>query len=149
MEGGLDLSVGYALKRAQHALRLRVDETLREIGLTTPQYAVLSVLEDSPGLSGAELARRSFVTPQTMNAIVTKLEDAGVLVRSPHPEHGRVLRTDLTERGRELVSGAHNVVEEVEERMLADLGRDERSWLAKTLRDCASSLEAAGVTSAR
>lgn len=142
MEGGLDLSVGYALKRAQHALRLRVDEALREVGLTTPQYAVLSVLEDSPGLSGAELARMSFVTPQTMNAIVGKLEDAGMIERRPHPEHGRVLRTDLTEKGRKLVSGAHEVVEVVEERMLSGFGSDERSRLAKALRDCASSLEA-------
>lgn len=142
MERGLDLSVGYALKRAQHALRLRMDEVLRSVGLTTPQYAVLSVLEDTPGLSGAELARRSFVTPQTMNVIVAKLESSGFVVRSPHPQHGRVLQTYLTERGRELVSGAHAVVGEVEERMLDGLGPDDRSRLAKTLRDCAVSLEA-------
>ena len=32
--------VGYALKRAQHALRTRMDEALRPLGLTAPQYAV-------------------------------------------------------------------------------------------------------------
>ena len=141
MEGSLDLSVGYALKRAQHALRLRVDEALREVGFTTPQYAVLSVLEDSPGLSGAELARRSFVTPQTMNAIVGKLENAGFVARNPHPEHGRVLQAYLTKEGRELVSGAHEVVGGVEERMLANLDSDERTLLTGMLRDCVDSLE--------
>ena len=149
MEGSLDLSVGYALKRAQHALRLRVDEALGKVGLTTPQYAVLSVLEDSPGLSGAELARRSFVTPQTMNAIVGKLENAGLVVRSSHPAHGRVLRTDLTEKGRELVSGAHAVVGRVEGQMLSGFRPDERSRLANALHDCASSLEAVEGTSAQ
>ena len=141
MQSGLDLSVGYALKRAQHALRLRVDEALREVGLTTPQYAVLSVLEDAPGLSGAELARRSFVTPQTMNAIVGKLEAAGFVMRSPHPEHGRVLQAYLTERGRKLVSGAHEVVERIEKTMLSGLGPGDRIRLAEMLNNCADSLE--------
>ncbi len=142
MENGLGSSVGYQLKRVQHALRLRMDEVLREVGLTTPQYAVLSVLEDSPGLSGAALARRSFVTPQTMNMIVAKLEDAGLIARSPHPEHGRVLQAYLTDEGRELVTGAHEVVEAVEGRMLSGLGLEERIRLAETLNGLSDILEA-------
>lgn len=142
MENGLGSSVGYQLKRVQHALRLRMDEVLREVGLTTPQYAVLSVLKDSPGLSGAALARRSFVTPQTMNMIVAKLEDAGLIARSPHPEHGRVLQAYLTDEGRMLVSGAHEVVGAVEERMLGGLSLGERVRLAETLDGCADSLAA-------
>lgn len=138
----LENSVGYAMKRAQHALRLRMDEALKEVGLTTPQYAALSVLEETPGLSGAALARRSFVTPQTMNAIVAKLEKSGLIGRSPHPEHGRVLRAYLTDEGRELVSGAHDVVEAVEEFMLEGLSREDRARLAETLNGCAEALEA-------
>ncbi len=141
MENGLGSSVGYQLKRAQHALRLRVDEALREVGLTTPQYAVLSVLEEEPGLSGAALARRSFVTPQTMNVILTRLEGAGLIERGPHPEHGRVLRAYLTGEGRDLVSGAHEKVEAVEERMLAGLSQEDRVRLAGMLNDCADALE--------
>ncbi len=142
MDRGLEGSVGYKLKRAQHALRLRVDETLKEVGLTTPQYAALSVLEETPGLSGAALARRSFVTPQTMNVILAKLEKSGLVERSPHPEHGRVLRAYLTDEGRDLVSGAHETVEVVEERMLADLSQEDRFRLARTLNGCADALEA-------
>lgn len=133
MERGLGGSVGYQLKRAQHALRLRVDAVLKEVELTTPQYAVLSVLEDSPGLSGAALARRSFVTPQTMNVILARLEGAGLITRSPHPEHGRVLQAYLTDKGSNLVSRAHEKVEAVEELMLAGLSREDRLRLAETL----------------
>lgn len=143
MENGLESSIGYALKRAQHALRLRVDEVLREEGLTTPQYAVLSVLDEDPGLSGAELARRSFVTPQTMNAIVTKLESAGMIERRPHPEHGRVLQAYLTEKGESLYAGARDRVVGVEERMLEGLAQEERGRLLEMLRRCTSTLEAA------
>ena len=84
MEGRLELGgrVGYELKRVQHALRQAMDEALRETGVTTPQYAAMSVLAEEPGLSNARLARRSFVTPQTMNQILARLEASGLVERS-------------------------------------------------------------------
>ena len=92
-------------------------------------------------MSGAELARRGFVTPQTMNAFVVNLENAGLVVRRPHPEHGRVLQAYLTEAGEELVSGAHGVVEAIEQRMLKELDQDDRLRLFEALRSCADALE--------
>jgi DNA-binding MarR family transcriptional regulator len=129
----LEGRIGYQLKRAEHALRVEMDGVLRGLGLTTPQYAVLSVLDDEPGLSGAALARRCFVTPQTMNQIVAKLEKEALISRRDHPEHGRIRQAYLTERGEELVSRAHRDVEDVEERMLAGFDADERLDLLRTL----------------
>ena len=140
LEGRLDRRVGYQMKRAEHALRLEMDGVLRGVGLTTPQYAALSVLEGEAGLSGAALARRCFVTPQTMNQILVNLEGSGVVERRPHPEHGRVLSAYLTDKGAELVSLAHGEVEAIEERMLAGLGRAERFRLLEELRGCGESL---------
>lgn len=134
--------VGYQLKRVQHALRLEMDAALREGGITTPQYAALSVLEDAPGLSGAALAQRCFVTPQTMNQILVKLESAGMVERRPHPEHGRVLSAYLTKKGSKRVSRAHGAVEAIEERMLTGLGRKKRARLLEALSGCVESLEA-------
>ena len=88
-EVDLDTSIGYELKRVQHALRLAMDGEVRELGLTTPQYAALSILERDEELSGAELARRCFVTPQTMNGVLTTLESAGRIERRAHPTHGQ------------------------------------------------------------
>ncbi len=119
-----------------------MDAGLREEGMTTPQYAALSVLGEEAGLSGAALARRCFVTPQTMNQILVKLEAAGMIERRPHPEHGRILSAYLTGKGVTRVSRAHGVVEAIEERMLAGLGRKERSRLLETLRGCVASLVA-------
>ncbi len=133
---------GYALKRAQHALRLRMDESLREVGLTTPQYAVLSLLEVDPGLSNAELARRAFVTPQTMNGIVAKLEAAGLLTRSAHPTHGRLQPTFLTLEGERSLAVAHPHAAEVERRMVLGLGSTAEMALLDALRTCADALEA-------
>lgn len=133
--------VGYELKRVQHALRSEMDGALRGIGMTTPQYAALAVLGGEAGLSGAELARRCFVTPQTMNGILANLEAAGFVERRQHPEHGRMLPAYLTGDGEAAVSRAHARVEEVEDRMLDGLGTEERDRLLGTLRWCADALE--------
>lgn len=110
-------TIGFALKQAQHALRTHMDSGLREIGLTTPQYAVLAFLEAEPGASNAALARRAFVTPQTMQAILVALERSGHIARSPHPEHGRVQKTELTDSGRAALAAASGIVADAEARL--------------------------------
>ncbi|WP_036255314.1 MarR family winged helix-turn-helix transcriptional regulator [Methylocapsa acidiphila] len=100
-------TLGYALKRAQQAMRLHMDRQLKEIGLNAPQYNVLVSLEAEPGASNARLARRAFVTPQTMQAMLVKLEQSGLIERSPDAEHGRIQRTELTEEGRASLAQAH------------------------------------------
>ena len=129
------------MKRAQHALRSEMDGALREVGLTTPQYAALLVVEGEEGLSGALLARRCFVTPQTMNGILINLERAGLLERRAHPEHGRVLQAYLTGDGERMLSRAHALVEAIEEQMVGDLTEGERARLLAVLRGCADALE--------
>ena len=107
-------TIGFALKRAQQALRSRLDTGLREIGLTTPQYAVLAFLKAEPGASNAALARRAFVTPQTMQAILVALDRTGFIVRTPHAEHGRVQTTELTAKGRGALEAASEIVADAE-----------------------------------
>ena len=68
------------IKRAQQALRNAIDPALSDLELTTAQYAALYNLRRHPGASNAELARLSFVTPQTMVRIVSGLERAGLVV---------------------------------------------------------------------
>ena len=112
--GDPDQMLGLALKTAQHAFRGRMDADLRGIGLTTPQYAALNHLEREAGASNAVLARRAFVTPQTMQAILVGLERSGHVRRTPHPRHGRIQTTDLTERGRAALGAAHAIVAGIE-----------------------------------
>ncbi len=140
--------VGYALKRAQHALRLLMDAALTPLDLTTPQYVVLSVLERAAhagedALSGAELARRCFVTPQTMTGLVAGLEGRALVRRRAHPTHGRVLEVGMTGAGRATLRRAHAAAGAVEDRMLAGRTAAERRQLAAWLRDCAAALDVA------
>lgn len=112
-------TIGFALKQAQQALRSHLDTALRDIGLTTPQYAVLTFLKEEAGASNAALARRAFVTPQTMQAILVGLERAGLIARSAHPEHGRVQQTVLTLAGSQALQAATTLVAQAELRLKA------------------------------
>ena len=50
---------------------------MREYGLTTLQYTTLSVLGAAGELSNAQLARRSYMTPQSMSEVIEALEGPG------------------------------------------------------------------------
>ncbi|SKB85408.1 MarR family transcriptional regulator [Luteibacter sp. 22Crub2.1] len=110
-------TIGYALKMAQQALRTRMDAGLREIGLTTPQYAVLTYLKNEAGASNATLARRAFVTPQTMQGILVALERADLIVRTADPDHGRVQKTELTAAGLDALDAASGIAADAERRL--------------------------------
>lgn len=128
--------LGYKLKQTQHALRLCMDETLRTIDLTTPQYAVLAQLELKPGISNAELARASFITPQTMHGIVSNLEKRGLVQRKNDASHGRILCTELTDQGHTVVAQAHDMIRAVELGMLATVSKEHYLLLNKILMEC-------------
>src|SRR5258708_12047655 len=64
----------YLVKQVELAVRARLDDIFRPIGLTALQYTALTVLERHPDLSSAQLALNSFVTPQSTAAMITTLE---------------------------------------------------------------------------
>ncbi|GCF10140.1 MarR family winged helix-turn-helix transcriptional regulator [Dictyobacter arantiisoli] len=134
-------SVGYQLKRVQYALRVQMDNALRETGLTTPQYSALTAIEENPGLSGNKIARQCFVTPQTMNLILANLESRGLIVRHPHPEYGRVLQAYLTPAGENCLQESHHKTRAIEEHMVTNFTEDQRRQLVHELCTCANALE--------
>jgi DNA-binding MarR family transcriptional regulator len=109
--------LGYRLKRAAAALRSAMDKALREHGLTVPQYAVLELLDQQPGLSNAQLARGAFVTRQSMNVVLRGLVDSGLVSRPGVAEHGRALPALLTPEGRRRLAGARVAVYAVDQRI--------------------------------
>lgn len=139
-EIGVKGLLGYKLKKTQHALRLHMDEALRALDLTTPQYAVLAQLELKPGISNAALARSSFITAQTMHGIVSNLEKRQLVQRKSDASHGRILCAELTDQGRKIVTQAHDMIRDVEARMLATVSGEHKVLLEKLLLECFNNL---------
>ena len=84
------------------------------------------MLASRPGLSNAQLARRALVTPQSMIEILAKLEDRALVHRRVDPEHGRILRAELTRAGRALLRRADPVIASIEQQVLDGIPARER-----------------------
>jgi DNA-binding MarR family transcriptional regulator len=116
-----DAPLGYLLYRVAAALRPEVSAVLGPLGLTLPEFVCLRILSMSPGLSSAELARHTNVTPQAMNTVLRKLEDVGAVARPDSVSSGRALPATLTSPGRTLLKRAEAAVEVADARILAKL----------------------------
>ncbi|SDR87235.1 DNA-binding transcriptional regulator, MarR family [Brevibacterium siliguriense] len=139
-EDSLESLLGYQLKRLQSTLRSTMDETLRPLELTTPQYNCLEQLRRRPGASNSELARGAFVTRQTMNTLLRGLQERELITRPAKAESGRVLPTRLTPAGAELLDQAASRVETVTARMESPLDADTRTKVTEALGLCIAAL---------
>lgn len=131
--------LAYLLRQAHAASRLSMERALTQLGVTTPQFVVLTMLKAYPGLSGAELARVAFLTPQTVSVIIRNLERDGAIRKTPHPVHGRVLQWTLTSHGTALLEKCRQIAQTQERRLAAGLDvkteRVIRQWLSKIATD--------------
>jgi hypothetical protein len=59
--------LSYLIGRLDRVLRRQLSTAVEANGMTLPAYTTLSVLRADDGLSNAQLARRSMVTPQSMS----------------------------------------------------------------------------------
>src|SRR5688500_12610994 len=145
--------IGHLLKNLHLSVRQSVEEALRvqRIDMSLPHFMVLLTLESEPGIPGAELARRGFVTAQTMNTILHRLEREGDIEREPHPERSRADSWYLTKTGQARLKRARVVVEAVWVRVLSALKPVEIRQMQGMLERCIRGMDVqpAGVRTAR
>jgi DNA-binding MarR family transcriptional regulator len=131
--------LAYLLRQAQAATRLSMERSLAGLGVTPPQFVVLTMLRAYPGLSGAELARVALLTPQTVGVIIRNLERDGAIAKAPHPVHGRVLQWTLTRRGARRLQSCRRHALALERRLAAGLNKKlqiaVRRWLSGIARE--------------
>jgi DNA-binding MarR family transcriptional regulator len=135
--------VGYLVKRVQQSLRRRCDAALRPTGLSMAQYVVLRALADHQDASAAELARRCFVTRQSLQDVLGGLRSAGLVEDADLPVRGRARALALTVAGRQHLDVAHDAVIGVETAMLQGLSASARREVEMALTRCAENLESA------
>jgi DNA-binding MarR family transcriptional regulator len=133
MEGVRDEPLGYLLHRITAALRAEVAATVLEPSrLAAPEYLCLRMLSQSPK-SNAQLAREARVSPQAMNKVVRELQDRGLVTRPATVPSGRSLPATLTREGVTVLARLDPEVAEAEDRVLAELGEQDRRELRRLL----------------
>lgn len=132
------------LKRVEQELMAAKHVAVKAAGLTVPQYAALLVLAGSPGISGAALARACLVTPQAMTGVLKKLQERGMVERTPHRWHRNVIETRLTEKGRAALAAADERAVAIERRVAAAFTPEERDTLRSLLSRFAEAIHGDG-----
>ena len=144
----LELTVGHLLKNFHLLVRQALEEALREQGIemSLAHFMALVQLESAPGIPGAELARRAFVTAQTMNTTLRRLEREGDIERKPHPERSRADSWFLTKNGRARLKRARVIAEAIWLRTLSALRPAEIEQMQTMLERCIRGMDAPPAT---
>jgi DNA-binding MarR family transcriptional regulator len=93
-------------------------------GEVRPAHSAVFQYLDETGTTVSALAERAQMTKQAMAELVRHLETHGYLVRVPDPADRRAKLVLPTDRGREVVAIAQELVPELEERIAGVLGAD-------------------------
>lgn len=130
----------YAVGTLDRSIRRSLGAVLRPFEVTVAEYTALSLIERRDGYSNAELARRSFVSPQAMHEMISSLEQRGLLERAPSQTHRSMRHTHLSKRGRDLMDECNAAVDEMENVMLTDVSAEVRDEVIALLRRAARNL---------
>jgi DNA-binding MarR family transcriptional regulator len=128
-----EVSLVYVIGRLDHGIRREMRRMLGEWDLSVPEFTAMSILMRRPGLSNAQLARRTMVAPQSMIEILASLEARSLVHRSVDPNHGRILKSELTQPGERLIAAAQVVVEEVQDELLEGVSKEDREVVLKSM----------------
>ncbi|WP_188914492.1 MarR family winged helix-turn-helix transcriptional regulator [Salinarimonas ramus] len=86
--------------RLQQRLSNGIAAELRAIGLSIPQFDLVSTLSEREGITQGELAQRLYVTKGNVSGLVDRLVEAGLVERRPIPGDRRSHALHLTRDGR-------------------------------------------------
>jgi len=98
----LDSQLCFSLYAATIAVNRTYKPMLDQLGLTYPQYLVLSTLWEQDGLAVSAIAGRLSLESSTITPLVKRLEAAGFLTRKRNARDERQVLVSLTIKGRSL-----------------------------------------------
>lgn len=114
--------ISFLIGKAAQQIARRARERLTAFGVTPTQYAVLKVLWERDGQSGADLGGRLLIDSATVTGVVDRLQAAGLLERRPHGEDRRVHSLFLTGPGRALQPPLDAAMDRLNEEVAREMG---------------------------
>lgn len=122
------------------------ERMLHRHGITGAQHAALTVIDRHDGITSAELARRCFVTAQTMNGTVSRLAAAGLIERTAHPMHQKLIELRLTTTGRDTYRRADATMSAFDDELAAALPAPTLTTLKSALIEVAARADTMSAT---
>ena len=109
----LDEHLCFALYAASMAVNRIYKPLLDRLGLTYPQYLVLTALSEDDGQTVSGIADRLALESSTVTPLVKRLEAAELVTRTRNPKDERQVNVRLTSKGRKLRGEAQCLTDEL------------------------------------
>jgi DNA-binding MarR family transcriptional regulator len=114
--------ISFLVGKAAQQISRRAREKLSAWGVTPQQYAVLRVLWEQDGQSGAAIGARLAIDSATITGVIDRLEGTGLLGRRADGGDRRVHRLFLTDRGRALQEPLDGAMDQLNAGVEAEMG---------------------------
>ncbi|MCR6502946.1 MarR family transcriptional regulator [Shinella sp. CPCC 101442] len=98
----LDSQLCFSIYGTTIAINRAYKPMLDALGITYPQYLVLSTLWEGDGQTISAIADRLALEPSTITPLVKRLEAAGFVTRRRSTKDERLVGVHLTDKGRDL-----------------------------------------------
>jgi MarR family transcriptional regulator, lower aerobic nicotinate degradation pathway regulator len=118
--------IGHLLRRAHQRATQIFLETFEEAGLTPTQWAALAMLAEEGAASQNALGRMTAMDPATIQGVIRRLEERGLITREPDPDDKRRTKLRLSQEGATLVGRLLATGTRVTDRTLEPLGPEDR-----------------------
>ena len=129
----MERRVGTVLAQVARLMRRAFDERAREIGVTRPQWLVLSVLQRHEGIKQGGLAEILEVEPITAGRMIGRMQEAGLVERREDSTDRRARRLYLTDRGREIIERLQPLAVETSDEALKGVSAQDKKQLSRIL----------------
>ena len=122
--------IAFIVGKAAQQVARRARDKLEPHGVTPTQYAVLKVLADADGQTGAELGARLGIDSATTTGVADRLAASGLLERRPDPQDRRLQRLFLTPEARSRQPALDREMDQLNREIEGELDADAgRLWL--------------------
>lgn len=133
LDSTLNNLVGYMMRRVQMQLTQHLTSRLEEHDIRPAQFTALSIIEQSPGLMQAELAKALAIEPPQAVLMVNKLEARGLAMRVRSNPDKRSYGLFLSKSGEQLLKQLKDIAAQSDLESTAALSGEEREQLLALL----------------
>lgn len=131
MKPTADTPVFMLLHQLLHLSGYQAARKMERLGMKPGQAGILMILKCEGRLSQKELAKKMGITPPSMTVALRKLEAMGYILRKADPADQRIIRIELSDRGKECTEELKNIMQEMEELLYQGISYEERLFMKR------------------
>lgn len=130
----LNNCINFLLTKAQQTVFQYFKAKLAEYDVTPVQYGILSCLWKENGQTAKQIAASLCLDGSTVTGILDRMENKGLVQRTPDPNDRRAIRVVLTEKGLELEKPIQQVIEDANDEIMGVFSEGEKFLLKELLK---------------